>query len=161
MLGGSGHQPTQQIVRDQEQQEFPLHHFGGARFELFHAQRGFEVIQTHFQAPSFQEGARYFPCGIEFGIQKGRDQRDFPAAKAGPIDFDLNDVNSQVTALQKESSSFIFNNPLKASSSKDHSNETLSRNEPLGIEEEALYAINNTSERRILLLKELNIKLGK
>ena len=77
------------------------------------------------------------------------------------IDFDLNDVNSQVTALQKESSSFIFNNPLKASSSKDHSNETLSRNEPLGIEEEALYAINNTSERRILLLKELNIKLGK
>ena len=79
------------------------------------------------------------------------------------IDFDLRDVNDQVSDIQKETSSFIFKTNVKASSSKEHSNDKLV-SQSLEINEESLYAINNNfeenGERKVLLLKHLNINLG-
>ena len=67
-----------------------------------------------------------------------------------------------MSELQKESSSFLFKNLVKASSSKEHSNEAFVQNKSLDINEESLYVINNKKdERKILLLNELNITLDK
>ena len=80
------------------------------------------------------------------------------------IDFDLRDVNDQVSDLQKETSSFIFKTNVKASSSKEHSNDQI-MSHSVEINEESLYAINTNSEenggRKVLLLKNLKINLGK
>ena len=83
--------------------------------------------------------------------------------KENEIDFDLRDVNDQVSEIQKEASSFIFKTIVKASSLKEYSNDTIAPSQSLDIDEESLYAFNQDEicGRKISLLKNLNIKLGK
>ena len=52
---------------------------------------------------------------------------------------------------------------MKASSLKEYSNDTIAPSQSLDIDEESLYAFNQDEicGRKISLLKNLNIKLGK
>ena len=75
------HQPADQIMPDQGDQQFFFHHGWCFAAQLFDVQGGLQIVQAHFQTPASQIGFEDVARRILLRIQQGGDHYHFTDAK--------------------------------------------------------------------------------
>ena len=80
--GRRGHQPAQQVMGGQKEEQFLLHHGGLLAAQRFHAEGGFQIVEGHFHAPAPGMGGEDLRGWVEARIEQGGDENEVLGPKA-------------------------------------------------------------------------------
>lgn len=92
-MSGLLQQRSNQVVGDDEHQQFFADHIGRLAAKTFHAHRCFDVAKIEFDGPSSEVQLRKLVDGVYVGIEKGRDEIVLPYPKTFYIDEDAHGSN--------------------------------------------------------------------